>query len=348
MPDAEFSKQRTFLNILPQIQVTLDCNSNCTYCFQKHENGIIDIRIVENILEKIVSLKHKQRFFSYGNVIKVNWHGGEPLLAGVDFFRNVIDIESFFPDVIFENRVQTNGTIMTEEIAEFFAEHDFNVGFSLDGPEDIHNQNRYFHNSRTGTFAATMRGIELYRRCTKHEKIPVMAVVTPSSIGRHKEIFEFFKELNAQVYLNIYDIRCFELSDSSSIFEFAPSSEDLGEFLIRLFDLWFYDRTRRVDFKDLRNEVKMILQPELKLGNPFHKKRCDTGRTIFDPHGKVYACDQYINTEEFSLGDICRDSLENIMEKKLQLWENIKLYIRKSRDEMACCVCEWGSRCIGG
>jgi uncharacterized protein len=341
-----------YLTVIPQIQVTLNCNLDCSYCFQKHRGGIIDISTVEAILQKTVSNNRNKRLDFQNNVIQVYWHGGEPLLAGVEFFQKIMEIESRFPGAAFENRMQTNGTLMTEEFAGFLAENNFAVGFSLDGPEGIHNRNRRFRNSNNGSFGAAMQGIELYRRYAKPDRIAVIAVITRASLDRVSDIYEFFKELGAQVQLDIYDIRCLDLhnsiQDHADVFELAPSPDEVGRFLIDLFDLWFYDQTRRVDFNELRNEVKMILQPEIKRGDPFHKKRCDFRRTIFDPNGRAFSCDQYVNDDKTALGDIQKDSMENILEKKARLWEEIKKHIRKSGDKMACASCEWGSQCNGG
>ena len=81
------NKGRRLLTVIPQIQVTLDCNLDCSYCFQKHPGGIIDLSTVEIILQKTVSTNYQKQLFCNNNTIKVYWHGGEPLLAGVDFFR---------------------------------------------------------------------------------------------------------------------------------------------------------------------------------------------------------------------------------------------------------------------
>ena len=81
----------------------------------------------------------------------------------------------------------------------------------------------------------------------------------------------------------------------SGLSDLAPRPEEVGRFLIELFDLWFWDQDRQVDFKELRQEVKMALQPEINLGDPFHKKRCDFRRLIFAPDGMVFSCDQWVN-----------------------------------------------------
>ena len=67
-------------------------------------------------------------------IMPVYWHGGEPLLAGLDFFRHVLHLEAHYPEVSFDNRLQTNGTLMNAALARWLAEHRFQVGFSLDGP----------------------------------------------------------------------------------------------------------------------------------------------------------------------------------------------------------------------
>ena len=237
-------------------------------------------------------------------------------------------------------------------MARFLAEYQFQVGFSLDGPKEIHDRYRCFRGSRSGSFDAARRGIECYRSCAKTDRVALIAVVTRASIGRAADLFKFFKELRAEVQLDIYDVRWLDLipgvSEVSGMSDLAPLPEEVGRFLIELFDLWFWDQDRQVDFKELRQEVKMVLQPELKLGDPFDKKRCDFRRLIFAPDGKVFSCDQWVNDGQTALGDIHQDSLATILTNKAVLWDKIKQRIRRSGEQMACGSCEWGQQCGGG
>jgi radical SAM protein with 4Fe4S-binding SPASM domain len=148
--------------------------------------------------------------------------------------------------------------------------------------------------------------------------------------------------------LDIYDLRWLDLMAGSRLAELAPSAPEVGQFLIELFDLWFYDQQRQVDFQELRQEVKMILQPEVDRGDPFHKKRCDLRRLIFSPDGRVFSCDQWVHDERTALGDIHRDSLALILKNKVDLWAAIKTRLRRSGDDMACGPCDWGRQCAGG
>ena len=275
------------LPVVPQIQVTRNCNLACGYCFQEHSGGIIDLSTVETILRRVIA--HNLAVDPLNKVIQIYWHGGEPLLAGLDFFRAIIRLEAQYPELAFENRIQTNGTLMSADMARLLAENQFQVGFSLDGPEEIHNRYRRFRGSQSGSFDAARRGIECYRGVAQADRVAVIAVVTRAGIDRAFDLFEFFKELRAEVQLDIYDVRWLDLSpeagEVSGLPDLAPRPEEVGRFLVELFDLWFWDRERQVDFKELRQEVKMILQPEIDLGDPFHKKRCDFRRLIFAPNG---------------------------------------------------------------
>ena len=336
--------------VVPQIQVTRNCNLACGYCFQEHSGGIIDLSTVEAILRRVIA--HNLTVDPLNKVMQIYWHGGEPLLAGLDFFRAIIGLEAQYPEVSFENRIQTNGTLMSDDMARFLVEYQFEVGFSLDGPKEIHDRYRRFHGSRSGSFDAARRGIECYRSCAKADRVAVIAVITQASIDRAVDLFEFFKEMRAEVQLDIYDVRWLDLGpvagEVSGLSDLAPRPEEVGRFLIELFDLWFWDQERQVDFRELRQEVKMILQPEIDFGDPFHKKRCDFRRLIFAPDGMVFSCDQWVNDAETALGDIHQDSLATILTKKGVLWEQIKQRIRRSGEHMACGGCEWGRQCGGG
>ena len=338
------------LPVVPQIQVTRNCNLACGYCFQEHSGGIIGLSTVETILRRVIA--HNLTVDPLTKVIQIYWHGGEPLLAGLDFFRAIIRLEAQYPELSFENRIQTNGTLMSDDMARLLAEYQFQVGFSLDGPKDIHDRYRCFRGSRSGSFDAARRGIECYRGSAAADRVAVIAVVTRAGIDRAFDIFEFFKELRAEVQLDIYDVRWLDLipgaSEVSGLSDLAPLPEEVGRFLVALFDLWFWDQERLVDFKELRQEVKMVLQPEINRGDPFHKKRCDFRRLIFAPNGRVFSCDQWVNDEKTALGDIHQDSLATILANKAVMWEKIKRRIRRSGKDMACGGCEWGRQCGGG
>lgn len=338
--------------------MSLDCNFQCSYCFQTHRRGIIDLPVVEAILAKTAAYHRKYNPRISDAPVLVIWHGGEPLLAGIDFFKVVIELEARFEGIRFQNRIQTNGSLINEDFARFFSNHDFHVGFSLDGPEEIHNRHRRFKKTNRGTFHAVMEGIGRYRLAADPDCIPVIAVVTKQSIGREGDLFAFFKKLRSQVQLDIVDLQCRDFKNDHGNrlhsegrlqpTDFTPSPNEVGEFLIRLFDRWFHDKSGQVDFNELRNDVRMILQPELDRGAPIHKMRCDPGRIIFDPSGRAFGCDQYVNDEATCLGHILTHSIEEILQRKMNLWEEMQSRLRSPGEDMACNRCEWGRIHMGG
>ena len=73
--------------IIPQIQVTLRCNQDCAYCFQQHRGSVISIPTVASILKKAILFNTGKSPFKESGTLPIYWHGGEPLLAGVDFLQ---------------------------------------------------------------------------------------------------------------------------------------------------------------------------------------------------------------------------------------------------------------------
>lgn len=339
--------------VSPQIQVTLNCNFRCTYCFQDHRPGpVMDLDTAETILAKCAA--HNRRWprgQGERTLVEVFWHGGEPLLAGLDFYREIVRRQAAIPGVRFENHLQTNGALLNDDFARFFAEHDFQLGFSLDGPQAVNDRHRRTASGQGSAFEAARRGIDAYlRHAPPGSRVPVIAVVTRDSMDKASPFFAFFKELGAEVQLDIYDLRCDDLGPGAmeGLFHQAPATDKIERFLIELFDLWFNDRERRVDFTELRDDLDLVLRREAVLRSPFHKKRCSPGRTIFNPQGLVFACDQYVCDPATALGDIRAEDLGPIMRRKAAMWDTLKAVLRGSAEAMACHGCPWGLSCMGG
>ncbi|MCP4978103.1 MAG: radical SAM protein, partial [Maribacter sp.] len=124
--------------IHPQIQVTMNCNLGCTYCFQEHEGPVMQLNTAKTIIDQIVLTYYANPNIETNKPLEIYWHGGEPLIAGYGFFKGILDIQSSYPQVHFKNHIQTNATLMGDELASLFVDNGFHVGFSLDGPEDLH------------------------------------------------------------------------------------------------------------------------------------------------------------------------------------------------------------------
>ena len=140
------------------------CNLRCKYCFYADEAanretasyGMMSEDTLEQILKRTLA-------FAEGSCTVV-FQGGEPTLAGLDFFRKAMELEKKWNvnHVAIHNSIQTNGILLDREWATFLKEHNFLVGISLDGNRRVHDANR-LDAGGDGTFAQVMGAINLLK-----------------------------------------------------------------------------------------------------------------------------------------------------------------------------------------
>ena len=141
------------------------CNMYCQYCFYRdvadHRRqacqGMVSLETMERIVA--AAMDYAEGTCAFG------FQGGEPTLAGLDFYRGVLELEERYrkPGVRVCNAIQTNGLCVDEEWARFLAQNHFLVGLSLDGPAEIHNRNRR-DTAGKGTFNQVMRAARMLEK----------------------------------------------------------------------------------------------------------------------------------------------------------------------------------------
>ena len=142
------------------------------------------------------------------------WHAGEPLAAGIDFYRQALDTTERMVGDRWRVRhsIQTNGTLITDEWCHLFRDNAVSIGVSIDGPAQFHDANRKTRSGR-GSFAQAMRGLELLR--THDIGISVLCVLTAASIESPDQMFQFFvAEGLRQVAFNVEEIEGLNLMSS--------------------------------------------------------------------------------------------------------------------------------------
>jgi len=119
------------------------------------------------------------------------WHGGEPLLAGIEFYRKAVEYQLEWKqrNRSISNFVQTNATLLNSEWADFFSENNFLVGVSLDGPKEFHDSYRLYP-SKKGSHNEVMNGIELLRKVGIFNG--VICSISSFSYKYPRQIFNFF------------------------------------------------------------------------------------------------------------------------------------------------------------
>ena len=141
------------------------CNLACSYCFFLDKELLYpdsQFRMNEETLEAYIRQLIESHRSSH---VTVAWQGGEPTLMGLDFYKKAIDLQEKYqrPGMVFENTLQTNGTLLDDQWCEFFKENNFLIGLSLDGPRALHDAYRVDKGGKP-TFDRVMRGLRLLQK----------------------------------------------------------------------------------------------------------------------------------------------------------------------------------------
>ena len=215
-----------------------NCNLNCRYCFycdegKNRENfsyGFMSEETLEVLVRK--AFEYADGFCGFA------FQGGEPTLAGLPFFRRLIDLQKKYNrnHIRVDNSIQTNGCGLSEEWAEFFAREKFLVGLSLDGIKSTHDAYRV-NRKGEGSFGEVMRTAEMFGRLGVEYNI--LTVVNGKTGLRAAKIYDFYKKNHFQ-YLQF--IACLDpIGAEPGKQPYSLTPEVYGRFLMELFDRWYDD-----------------------------------------------------------------------------------------------------------
>lgn len=284
------------------------CNMNCSYCFYKdvaaHRETAFEGMLSPGRMEQVVAagMEYAEGLCSFA------FQGGEPTLAGLDFYRQVVALQKKYaqPGLRVQNAIQTNGLLIDETWARFLAENHFLVGLSLDGPAETHNLNR-LDAAGKGTFNRVLHAAKLFDRCGTDYNI--LCVVTGKNARSIGQIYSFYKK---QKFHWLQFIPCLEpLGQERGRAAYHLSREEYGNFLIRIFDLWFDDlkQGRYVSIRHLDNWVGMLLGQPPEACN---MTGCCSVQFVVEGDGGVYPCDFYV-LDEWRLGTVGEESFARML-----------------------------------
>jgi uncharacterized protein len=319
------------------VKPTTQCNLDCKYCYvdEHSSSNRMDKATLEKTIGEIIkynqSLERQSRFL---------WHGGEPLLMDIDFWKDVITFQKKYETAFkIKNGVQTNLTLLNEELITFFKENDFAISTSLDGPREIHDKTRVFKNG-SGTYDKVIENIRLLKSNDMH--VGLVVVLNEESAPYIKDIYNLMLEEGLSFSVNA--VSPVKRAEDNKTF---VSPESFGKAMIELFDLWLFEENREVANKVRINNAelsmeKLILGIARKCSN---SKHCSKSFIGINHKGDIYPCGTLNDKDEFKYGNIKEGELKDLLNCELR-YSMIKRAEMVRDDE--CVKCEWNNVCNSG
>ena len=325
------------------------CNLDCNYCYYRDKADIynnamplMSDELLETYIRQYIEGVSQQ-------YVTFCWHGGEPLMAGLPFFRKAMELQKKYAgDKVIENTLQTNGILVNDDWCSFFADNGFLVGLSLDGPEDIHDA---FRRDCGGapTFSRVMRTVDMFTR--SGVEFNILSTVNKRSEGRGAEVYKFLRTLSSFMqFLPVVEYvkerpgrRPLIVSPDEEDAVEAPwsvSAKGYGEFMCNVFDEWVK--------RDVGSRFVQLF--DITLANwcgvpPPLCAFCDTcgDGLVVEHNGDVYSCDHFVYPE-YRLGNIAEGNLVDMYRSEEQ-----QAFGRDKREAlpMECKRCNYYFLCKG-
>ncbi len=287
------------------------CNLDCSYCYYLKKEHLYPegetFKMTDETLEEYI-VQHIDA--SSEDVIRFSWHGGEPTMLGLDFYRRVVELQRRHqpPGRSVVNGIQTNGTLLDDDWCHFLAQEGFAVGLSMDGPPELHDLHRVTKDGKP-THWMTMRGYKLLR---KHG-VPteILCVVNAQNVRLPLRVYRFFKQLDAR-YITFLPL--VEPDGRGDVTRDSVPAEAWGEFLCTIFDEWRDHDVGRVKVQIFEEAARTAFNQEHSLC--IFRPTCGDVPVV-EHNGDFYSCDHYVD-EEHRLGNIYKTPLVELLESPAQ------------------------------
>ena len=313
-----------------------DCNLRCHYCFYLGKSALypgtpthrMDEPTLTRLVRGFLALPFPAHTFAF--------QGGEPLLMGEDFYRTLVSLQRRYarPGAQITNCVQTNGTLITPSLARFFAENNFLLGVSVDGPAAVHDLRRP-NAAGAGSHAAVMAGLARLREA--HVEHNLLTLVSQSNVHDPLGTYRYLRDELGCRFMQF--IECVEFAPDGLPLPYAISPEEWANFVIAVFDEWHAHDVRTVSVRLFDSVVAKILT-----GNANScAMGCDCREYVVVEHnGDVYPCDFFVRPE-LRLGNILENDWDEIWDNPL----HTAFGARKRTVNPACEHCDCRAFCQG-
>ena len=303
------------------------CNLNCSYCFYKEKSGqgsVMSLEVLEAVTKKYINEQPKQC-----KEVQFVWQGGEPMMAGIEFYQTALELQERYrrEGMAITNAIQINGMLINQHWVDFFKQHNFLVGISIDGPYDIHDAKRVTSSGK-GSHARVLSG---YRLLQQHGiQTNVLCVVHKNNVLSGADLYSYFvEELDAR------SIQFLPVVGDETI-----DAKHWGNFLTQTFDAWLDNGLGRVSVQLFDASFARIVQGIESFC--VHSYEC--GRQLaVERNGDVFSCDHYVDSKHH-IGNVLSHSFESMLDSQRQ-----RDFARQStKHDEVCSGCEVKGLCQSG
>ncbi len=326
------------------------CNLRCAYCFYLEKEGLYPKgerwRMSDETLEAYVR-QYIEAQPETVEEIDFAFQGGEPTLMGIDFFRRAVDLQAKYTPSgkRVHNSLQTNGVLLDDQWCQFFKEHDFLVGLSIDGPVNLHDKYRRDKQGR-GTFEQVTRAM---RRLFRHGvRFNALCCVNRVNADHPIRVYRFLRDAGIEfvqfipIVEPLAEVRAGgaprDANPATIVSERSVLPRQLGRFLIAVFDDWVHHDVGRVFVRDFDQALASWTGVGASLC--IYTKQCGRA-TAIEHNGDLYSCDHFVDPEH-KLGNVHEAPIVQLANSPRQeqfgrdKWEKLPDFCRRCDVLFAC------------
>ena len=289
------------------VKVTEKCNSNCYYCdvvYKKNTGGSMSIPLLEMVFKRINEYLELRR---EENIVFI-WHGGEPLMAGLDFYRKAVEFQEKICHSTkhrIRHSIQTNLTLMDDDFASALKKLGMNnIGSSYDpephmrGPGSAIDSDTYNKKFINGMSVLQKHGMGL----------GIIYVVTKKSLMNPLDIYYFLSNLMIPGGFNMNPVLIYDEERK----EVSVTPDEYVDFLGTIFPVWWKTRKRYPTIEPFRSLVDTIVDNNISLGC-VESGNCTYDHVNIAPDGGTSQCGRSADWGLLDYGNIAEKTLESII-----------------------------------
>lgn len=333
------------------------CNLACQYCFYLDKNVFLRKEATE--LSPFMQIEQAKEFMEHRIQLEAEhdvyftWQGGEPLLAGLEFYQKIVSLGQIIANKYDKNiyhAIQTNGTLIDEQWAKFFHKNRILIGISIDGDAELHDIYRRTPNGNN-TFAAVERGITILKEAGV--AFNTLTVVNRENVKHPLRVYRFLKKLGVKFMQFIPVVETVGVDKEHKpnwleqkniipeVADFSVLPIEYGTFMVTIFNEWVRNDITDISIRLFDSMIAQFMGQEATLC--VFKEKCGGDNIALEVGGEMYQCDHFVYpSEKFRLGNLQHINLVDL-EEKLCTWSTYKSDISG-----VCIKCQWQNLCHGG